>query len=369
MNPEEIIRQRREQDKFLGDERYKALQEIWKKYGKDSPEAKAAAEEYQSMNLKRPGEIEAREGRRKDAELYRQMLKDTGTEVDRRPLEKMAKTGESFPGQHRLQEEIRFFEDQERLEDAQAEDRYASSIDAQLENIVDQRYWEREQFPELDPRRHYGSIPYDKKIHDSFLAKIKPSAVEEGVAEQELRKEEGVLPESITPDLLMAGPGEDEFDDVPERKPMVANAKVLPKSLTPELLMAEDDSETPMSAIDVLQKIKAEEELPLEKQDKPNGIPRVDTTDLMADMDTGVDDLDLGNEGQYSDSMIAEEEQEQEEEERGGGFRKPTYRSTHYERTKNLPPSKLAEKMQANKERRQMKRMMRNMMKGRRNAK
>ena len=67
--------------------------------------------------------------------------------------------------------------------------------------------------------------------------------------------------------------------------------------------------------------------------------------------------------------MKAAEIEEQEEEERGGGFRKPTYRSTHYERTKNLPPSKLAEKMQANKERRQMKRMMRNMMKGRRNAK
>ena len=29
MTPEEIIRQRREQDKFLGDERFKSLQEIW----------------------------------------------------------------------------------------------------------------------------------------------------------------------------------------------------------------------------------------------------------------------------------------------------------------------------------------------------
>lgn len=295
MNPEDIIRQRREQDKFLGDERYKALQEIWKKYGKDSPEAKAAAEEYQGMNLKRPSEIEAREGRRKDAERLRQMeqTRDIGRELT-------SEIGEE---------------------------------DIPLE---------------------MGQAPSDVQF-------------DEGVAEQELRKEEGVLPESITADLLMAGPSEDEFDDVPEREQVAANATVLPKSLTPELLMAEDDSEAPMSAISVLRKIKAEQELPMEKQDKPNGIPRVDTTDLMADMDMGVDDLELGNEGQYSDSMIAEEEQE--EEERRGGFRKPTYRSTHYERTKNLPPSKLAEKMQANKERRKMKRMMRNMMKGRRNAK
>ena len=289
MTPEEIIRQRREQDKFLGDERFKSLQEIWKKYGKDSPEAKAAAEEYSGM-LKRGGEIEAREGRRKDAERLRQMeqTRDIGKELT-------SEIGEE---------------------------------DIPLE---------------------MGQAPSDVQF-------------DEGVAEQELLKEEGVLPESITPDLLMAGPGEGE-GDISEREQIAANARVLPKSLTPELLMAEDDSETPMSAISVLRKIQAEEELPVEKQDKQNGIPRVDTSDLMSDMDMGVDDLELGNEGQYSDSMIAEEE------ERGGGFRKPTYRSTHYERTKNLPPSKLAEKMQANRERRQMKRLMRKTMEGRRNAK
>ena len=289
MTPEEIIRQRREQDKFLGDERFKSLQEIWKKYGKDSPEAKAAAEEYSGM-LKRGGEIEAREGRRKDAERLRQMeqTRDIGKELT-------SEIGEE---------------------------------DIPLE---------------------MGQAPSDVQF-------------DEGVAEQELLKEEGVLPESITPDLLMAGPGEGE-GDISEREQIAANARVLPKSLTPELLMAEDDSETPMSAISVLRKIQAEEELPVEKQDKPNGIPRVDTSDLTSDMDMGVDDLELGNEGQYSDSMIAEEE------ERGGGFRKPTYRSTHYERTKNLPPSKLAEKMQANRERRQMKRLMRKTMEGRRNAK
>ena len=289
MTPEEIIRQRREQDKFLGDERFKSLQEIWKKYGKDSPEAKAAAEEYSGM-LKRGGEIEAREGRRKDAERLRQMeqTRDIGKELT-------SEIGEE---------------------------------DIPLE---------------------MGQAPSDVQF-------------DEGVAEQELLKEEGVLPESITPDLLMAGPGEGE-GDISEREQIAANARVLPKSLTPELLMAEDDSETPMSGISVLRKIQAEEELPVEKQDKPNGIPRVDTSDLTSDMDMGVDDLELGNEGQYSDSMIAEEE------ERGGGFRKPTYRSTHYERTKNLPPSKLAEKMQANRERRQMKRLMRKTMEGRRNAK
>ena len=289
MTPEEIIRQRREQDKFLGDERFKSLQEIWKKYGKDSPEAKAAAEEYSGM-LKRGGEIEAREARRKDAERLRQMeqTRDIGKELT-------SEIGEE---------------------------------DIPLE---------------------MGQAPSDVQF-------------DEGVAEQELLKEEGVLPESITPDLLMAGPGEGE-GDISEREQIAANARVLPKSLTPELLMAEDDSETPMSAISVLRKIQAEEELPVEKQDKPNGIPRVDTSDLTSDMDMGVDDLELGNEGQYSDSMIAEEE------ERGGGFRKPTYRSTHYERTKNLPPSKLAEKMQANRERRQMKRLMRKTMEGRRNAK
>ena len=289
MTPEEIIRQRRAQDKFLGDERFKSLQEIWKKYGKDSPEAKAAAEEYSGM-LKRGGEIEAREGRRKDAERLRQMeqTRDIGKELT-------SEIGEE---------------------------------DIPLE---------------------MGQAPSDVQF-------------DEGVAEQELLKEEGVLPESITPDLLMAGPGEGE-GDISEREQIAANARVLPKSLTPELLMAEDDSETPMSAISVLRKIQAEEELPVEKQDKPNGIPRVDTSDLTSDMDMGVDDLELGNEGQYSDSMIAEEE------ERGGGFRKPTYRSTHYERTKNLPPSKLAEKMQANRERRQMKRLMRKTMEGRRNAK
>ena len=288
MTPEEIIRQRKEQDDFLWDERYKSLQELWKKHGKDSPEAKAAADEYAGM-LRRGDEIEAREGRRKDAERLRQMeqTRDIGKELT-------SKIGEE---------------------------------DIPLE---------------------MGQAPSDVQF-------------DEGVAEQELRKEEGVLPESITPDLLMAG-GDDEFDDVAEREQIAANAKVLPKSLTSEVLMAEDDAGTPMSAISVLRKIQAEEELPVEKRDKPNGIPRVDTSDLMSDMDMGVDDEDLGNEGQYSDSVIAEEE------ERGGGFRKPTYRSTHYERTKNLPPSKLAEKMQANKERRQMKRLMRKTMKGRRNA-
>jgi hypothetical protein len=289
MTPEEIIRQRRGQDKFLGDERFKSLQEIWKKYGKDSPEAKAAAEEYSGM-LKRGGEIEAREGRRKNAERLRQMeqTRDIGKELT-------SEIGEE---------------------------------DIPLE---------------------MGQAPSDVQF-------------DEGVAEQELLKEEGVLPESITPDLLMAGLGEGE-GDISERERLAANAKVLPKSLTSEVLMAEDDSETPVSAISVLRKMQVEEELPVEKQDKPNGIRRVDTSDLISDMDMSVDDEKLGNEGQYSDSIIAEEE------ERGGGFRKPTYRSTHHERTKDLPPSKLAEKMQANKERRQMKRLMRKTMEGRRNAK
>tara|TARA_R100000458_G_scaffold18786_2_gene16412 strand:- start:1854 stop:2855 length:1002 start_codon:yes stop_codon:yes gene_type:complete len=333
MNPEEIIRQRREQDKFLGDERYKALQEIWKKYGKDSPEAKAAAEEYQGMNLKRPGEIEAREGRRKDAELYRQMLKDSGDRVDRLNIRDIAETGFEYPSIERWRNE-RHWDDE--LEGREWLARY-----------------------EDRGKRHFH-LPDDE--YDNKLGIYPDVQFDPSVAEQELRKEEGVLPESITPDLLMAGPGEGE-GDISEREQIAANARVLPKSLTPELLMAEDDSETPMSAISVLRKIQAEEELPVEKQDKPNGIPRVDTSDLTSDMDMGVDDLELGNEGQYSDSMIAEEE------ERGGGFRKPTYRSTHYERTKNLPPSKLAEKMQANKERRQMKRLMRKTMEGRRNAK
>ena len=334
MTPEEIIRQRRERDRFLGNERYKAMQEIWKRYGKDSPEAKAASIEYGSMDLKQRDEIEAREGRRKDAEQLREMLKNTPTEAHKRHLKNIAETGFENPNIGRWRNE-RHWDDE--LEGREWLARY-----------------------EDRGKRHFH-LPDDE--YDNKLGIYPDVQFDEGVAEQELRKEEGVLPESITPDLLMAGPGEDEFDDVAEREQIAANARVLPKSLTPELLMAEDDSETPMSAISVLRKIQAEEELPVEKQDKPNGIPRVDTSDLTSDMDMGVDDEDLGNEGQYSDSMIAEEE------ERGGGFRKPTYRSTHYERTKNLPPSKLAEKMQANKERRQMKRMMRNMMKGRRNAK
>jgi hypothetical protein len=240
--------------------------------------------------LKRGGEIEAREGRRKNAERLRQMeqTRDIGKELT-------SEIGEE---------------------------------DIPLE---------------------MGQAPSDVQF-------------DEGVAEQELLKEEGVLPESITPDLLMAGLGEGE-GDISERERLAANAKVLPKSLTSEVLMAEDDSETPVSAISVLRKMQVEEELPVEKQDKPNGIRRVDTSDLISDMDMSVDDEKLGNEGQYSDSIIAEEE------ERGGGFRKPTYRSTHHERTKDLPPSKLAEKMQANKERRQMKRLMRKTMEGRRNAK
>ena len=336
MTPEEIIRQRREQDKFLGDERFKSLQEIWKKYGKDSPEAKAAAEEYSGM-LKRGGEIEAREGRRKDAEQLREMLKDSGSKSDRRNMRDIAETGFEYPNIERYRNERNLADEEEDREWlARYEDKGKTHVD----------------------------LPDDE--YDNKLGVYPDVQFDDRVAEQELIKEEGVLPESITPDLLMAGPGEGE-GDISEREQIAANAKVLPKSLTSEILMAEDDSETPMSAISVLRKIQSEEELPVEKQDKPNGVPRVDTSDLMSDMDLGVDALELGNEGQYSDTMIAEEEQE--EEERGGGFRKPTYRSTHYERTKNLPPSKLAEKMQANKERRQMKRMMRNMMKGRRNAK
>lgn len=307
MTPEEIIRQRRNEDKFKWDERYKSMLEMQKKYGKDSPEAKATAEEYANM-LKQDGQIEAREGRRKEHEQLQGMLKDTPSSTERSRLENIGRTGN---------------------ESGHTPSEYNEGI---------------------------------KEEVDDFNADVQ---FDDRVAEQELLKEEGVLPESITQELLMAG-GDDEFDDVPEREEIAANAKVLPKSLTPELLMAEDDSESPMSAISVLRKMDSEKHLPEEKRDKPNGVPRVDTSDLMSDMDMGVDDLDLGNEGQYSDSVIAEEE---EEEERKGGFRKPTYRSTHHERTKSLPPSKLAEKMQANKERRQMKRLMRKTVKGRRNAK